>query len=606
MALTVANVAMADRSYFYIENTEFPHYKHEITVPVKAHFDGRVSGFQIEVTYPEGLTPTSISNGRDITLSYLDANGEHNTVTAVLRHNEDLSLLMTATTVGGWDTDGNGDLVGEYGVVKWEAGDYEEMFFLTLSVDDSFESGKIHIAAKTGSGTDTRGGTVTRCQSSKSGTITRKPEPDGEHPIFTFGQAEVVNCEHGDKTDVLHGDTIIVPVSMTNDETITAFQADLYLPEGFQLVPGNEENPNPLSSDRMSDDHELYTNVQEDGAIRMLCYSPSLQAITGNEGELFYITIATPFGQWGDFELNLSNIRVTTTSFVELNCGEAIGALNVLEYLKGDANNSRKVTVTDVVVTAQHVLGLNPDPFLFGAADMNEDSEITVTDVVLIANKVLHPYKSMMRAPVMGENNDALSADDILLHPGENRTVSIELNNDMEYTAFQFDLLLPEGVTASNFRLTDRAGYHELDANMLPDGRQRVMCYSAQLSPISGNHGGLLTFDVTATGNVSGDISVEGIEMVTTSCQTVAMDSFSIKVRGEMTAAQELTDNLRIFTDGNNIIVESPVSLKVVISDMMGRAFSVNVDAGRTSIPAQTTGVVVVTANGKATKLMLK
>ncbi len=51
IALFLANTAMAD-SYFSVDDTVFKHYKQSIIVPVKAHFDGRVSGFQVEVTYP--------------------------------------------------------------------------------------------------------------------------------------------------------------------------------------------------------------------------------------------------------------------------------------------------------------------------------------------------------------------------------------------------------------------------------------------------------------------------------------------------------------------------------------------------------------------------
>ena len=85
MALFVANTAIAD-SYFYIDNYEFPHYKQTITLPIKAHFDGRVSGFQIDVTYPEGLTPTAVTTGSDMTIAYLDANGDG--VPTALRPND--------------------------------------------------------------------------------------------------------------------------------------------------------------------------------------------------------------------------------------------------------------------------------------------------------------------------------------------------------------------------------------------------------------------------------------------------------------------------------------------------------------------------------------
>ena len=599
MALFVTNVAMAD-SYFYIEKTEFAHYKQVINIPVSAHFDGRVSGFQLDVTYPEGLTPTAVTTGSDMTIAYLDAEGESNSATINLRHKEDFSLMMTATDVSGyWDVDGTG-ILEEYGVIKWEAGDYDEMIVLTLKVEDNFESGQITLSSKVGAGSDTRGGTVID-QQTREFTITRSaPTPIDPYHYFTIGHEEV-----------LHGDTIVIPVSMTNTEEITAFQTDLYLPEGFKLVrvPTKGDSTYLIStSDRLSNDHEIYANDQQDGAVRIMCYSPTLQPIAGNEGELFYLTVATPDDQWGDFELALVNSRMTITSFIELKCGDTVGTLTVLPYLKGDANNSRNVTVTDVVVTAQHVLGYNPDPFIFGAADMNDDGEITVTDVVLIANLVLHPETMhLMRIPAINIDDDAMSGKGICLNAGETRTVTIVLDNAVDYTAFQLDMLLPDGIEASNFCISDRASSHTLDVNALENGKQRVMCFSPQLATIAGHEGAVFTFDVTATCQVDGDIIVDAIEMVTSACQTVYLDSFAINVSSNnTTSVNDIAEDLRIYTDGHNIIVESPVSQRVTICDMSGHTSSVDVKAGRTVIPANATGVIVVNAGDKVSKLMVK
>ena len=161
-------------------------------------------------------------------------------------------------------------------------------------------------------------------------------------------------------------------------------------------------------------------------------------------------------------------------------------------------------------------------------------------------------------------------------------------------------------MTASNFSLTDRAGSHTLNTNMMADGSQRVMCYSPMLTSISGNEGALLTFEVTAAGSVSGDIMIDGIEMVSAACQTVNLDSFTIQVNaGAATAVKEMTQGLRIYTDGNNIIVESPVSQRIIISDVAGRSYSVDVTEGRNVIPARNSGVVIVTGGGKTAKLMI-
>jgi hypothetical protein len=213
----------------------------------------------------------------------------------------------------------------------------------------------------------------------------------------------------------------------------------------------------------------------------------------------------------------------------------------------------------------------------------------------------------LMRAHALGMIDDAMSSEGIRLNAGESRTVHIALDNAIDYTAFQFDLSLPQGLTASNFRLTNRASSHALDMNTLDNGKQRVMCFSPQLASITGHEGAVLAFDVTTVNPVNGDIMVDDIEMVTTACQTVYLDSFNIGVNnGQATSVNDINEGLRIYADGHDIIVESPVSQRVTISDISGRSRSVQVNAGRNVIPTNTTGTLVVTAGGKAAKIMVK
>ena len=210
---------------------------------------------------------------------------------------------------------------------------------------------------------------------------------------------------------------------------------------------------------------------------------------------------------------------------------DAGAVLTVNTFMMGDVNDSHSVTVTDIVVTAQYVLGRNPSPFISEAADMNGDGNITVTDIMLIAYLINHPtMNAPKRMPHLEGANDRMSGEDVTLMAGETRTVSITLDNEMDYTAFQLDLTLPAGLTASNFQLTDRAGSHTFDVNTLSNGKTRALCYSPAIEVINGHEGALLTFDVTATDNIKGIITVDDIELVTTDCQTVRMNSFTIGV----------------------------------------------------------------------------
>ena len=338
-----------------------------------------------------------------------------------------------------------------------------------------------------------------------------------------------------------HGDVVVIPVALINSQTFAAFQTDIFLPEGFSIVTDEDSEYIVTPSERLTSDHVLMTSDANNGSVRVLCYTPNALPIDGSEGELFYITIQVPNDAEGTYIIALRNSLLTTTEYQEISIPDAEGQMEIYAFIPGDVNDSRTVTVTDIVVTAQYVLDRNPSPFIFEAADMNGDGNVTVTDIMLIAYLINHPtMNAPKRMPALASGNDRMSGEDVTLMAGETRTVSILLDNETDYTAFQMDLTLPEGLTASNFQLTDRAGNHAFDVSTLSSGKTRVLCYSPAIEVIEGHEGVLLTFDVTATDNVVGSIIVDDIEMVTANCQTVLMNNFTIGVNST-TSVNELS-----------------------------------------------------------------
>ncbi len=104
---------------------------------------------------------------------------------------------------------------------------------------------------------------------------------------------------------------------------------------------------------------------------------------------------------------------------------------------------------------------------------------------------------------------DRFYIEDFTINPGETITVSIQLDNEVSYTAFQSDLFMPEGLTATNFALTDRKNSnHTFTATILPDGGIRLLSYSLKLKTYSDNSGALVTFDVTSSEDFEGDASI--------------------------------------------------------------------------------------------------
>ena len=362
-----------------------------------------------------------------------------------------------------------------------------------------------------------------------------------------------------------HGDTIVIPVSMQNESEITAFQTDVYLPEGFELFQKNGEYQVSLS-DRKGRDHVIMVNEAPDGAMRVLSYSPTLKSFKNNEGELFYLTVKVPQGISGTFPLWLRNTILTSTDEEELYAIDALSNVSVTNIIKGDVNNDGIVTVSDVVTTARYILNYNPEPFVFEAADMNGDGKITITDVVKIANLILdqnyeEPTNMRMMAPNV--EGDGMSGQAI------GNTISINLDNEQDYTAFQMDLTLPEGMgmTASGFELTNRASDLGLIVKDRGHGKIRVLAYNPNLKTIKGNDGAVLTFNVDG---MRGDIMVDGIQMVTPNGESVHLDGFNIvanhfTVLNEMTAGKTVA-NVKYFNLAGQQIVEPADGVTLVVT----------------------------------------
>ena len=222
------------------------------------------------------------------------------------------------------------------------------------------------------------------------------------------------------------GETIAVPISLENDQTFYGFQLDIAFPEGLDAVQ-KSGNADVILSSRLDNSFQLVTNKLADGKLRILAFSTSHQAITGNSGPLFYINVSAA----DDFS------------------GGQLSATNMRMVGEGD----RDVILPDLTVE----LGT--------------------------------------------EHNNHFYIQDFKIAVGETKTVSLILDNETEFTAFQTDLYLPEGISIvpNSAKMTSR-GYasHSISMKSFSDGRTRIACLSPNSDAFRGNRGALLTIDFTA------------------------------------------------------------------------------------------------------------
>ena len=222
----------------------------------------------------------------------------------------------------------------------------------------------------------------------------------------------------------------------------------------------------------------------------------------------------------------------------------------------GDANKDKKVNVLDYQVVTNMILNPKLQPVYenpkedetladiawFSAIDVNESGAIEVGDLTAIVNYILDKnwqgYATKAEdAGVKGWMDDSMSESltmtTSMTQQGTQR-IAVNLQNVESYTAFQLDVLLPEGMTIVGQTLSDRAGNsHRLLSREQEDGSIRFLASSIKGETFSGSEGAVLYIDVETGANFNGgNVELLNILFSNTDAQTRA---FAVDANGEAT-----------------------------------------------------------------------
>ena len=124
-------------------------------------------------------------------------------------------------------------------------------------------------------------------------------------------------------------------------------------------------------------------------------------------------------------------------------------------------------------------------------------------------------------------------AEDFQIVPGSRMTVNVNLDNVVDFTAFQTDINVSEGLsihhagqddafTPSDTRLSTS---HIIDSYLHETDAFRVIGYSSENTPIAGSEGTLFTFDIVADDDFIGP---GAITLSRTLCSTAEGEEFRL------------------------------------------------------------------------------
>ena len=185
---------------------------------------------------------------------------------------------------------------------------------------------------------------------------------------------------------------------------------------------------------------------------------------------------------------------------------------NIIEFIYGDVNSDEEVDVLDVVDIVRYTVGSPAETFVSILADINYNGNVNVGDAVALVNEIAgdQNFVKPWRAP---QQNSA--ADDVLTLTSTDNGMSLCMENERNYTAFQFDLYLPDGTDATNMLLNiQRKQGHQLIYNKVEEGHYRVAAISTSNHTFSGYEGELLAVGLQGVANE--DVCLRNIRFFTT------------------------------------------------------------------------------------------
>ena len=407
------------------------------------------------------------------------------------------------------------------------------------------------------------------------------------------------------------GSTLVIPVEMDNVQEITAFQFDIYLPDGITIAINEDDEPMiELASGRKTSTHSITSSQLPDGGIRIVSYSSSSKPFRGTEGALVNITTNVSSAlALGDYTLIMKNMRLSAPDASEYITDYASSVISV-SVMRGDVNMDKSVSMSDVVATVNYILQKPVATFNLMAADITGDGDVSMADVVGIVNIVLNPETEYSRRynikrGAVANSGDCLTMSEVRTG-GASAAIPLNLANCTAYTAFQMDVELPEGATMAAAYLSERAsGSHTVAWNTLDNGKVRVVAYSVDNSGFAGNSGELVTLEVEAAEGASGTVKVENVRMVTSGGVENAINGCGSIVDINGTTGIATTDSgmFRVYASDGALVVESGKEMQLPVYSANGRLVKMlDVAAGKNVYDALPAGVYV--ANG--IKVILK
>ena len=396
---------------------------------------------------------------------------------------------------------------------------------------------------------------------------------------------------------VSKGAEVEVPVELVNSTAVVGLECNVQIPEGFSVAKNSDGSLKVAQTERRAD-QTLTATV--DGQVLSVKTLGS-QAYTGTEGAVLTVAITpdaatTP----ADYVLKITDVKFISADGTATR-PDAKTTLTLRDYILGDVDSDQMVAINDAVIVMNYIVGADTPAFNAKAADMDGNGSVEINDAVMILNNIVGDAstKSLKKADTAtdGLTADELTAAGVEMEQGGTAVLSLDLTNLDCLTAAQFEVELPEGITAGKAAVGERASSHMVKTNR-EGNTLKVAMLSMDLADFEGNEGCILTIPLTADRDMMAGTYQLGLRNVKMSdargtLYTLPDTDSQVVVKNWGGVDAIVAIGLRA-TGGNGVIViESASEATVQIVAVDGRTMTVDVAEGKTVVPVSA-GVYVV------------
>lgn len=154
--------------------------------------------------------------------------------------------------------------------------------------------------------------------------------------------------------------------------------------------------------------------------------------------------------------------------------------------------------------------------------------QLSISDIRFVGAGDVDTTLPDFSANIGTEHHNSLIIPDFSIKVGETTEVSMILDNETAFTAFQTDIYLPEGiifVEGSEMMSSRGNSDHTLSVKSFEGGRTRIVCFNTSSTPFEGKSGILLTFELCATKDAS---EISEINVRNTICSTAEAREYKL------------------------------------------------------------------------------